>query len=83
MKPIVIATFHIDEFAYDSIYHNSVVDCFCNQEPHRSKIEYIRSLNLPVEISVARQPDKQTYQVRIYANMDDEATLWYRIRYGE
>ena len=83
MKPTVIATFQINDVAYDSIDPYSYVDTICKQEPQRSKIEYVRSLNLPVEISVVRQPDTQTYRVRIHANLDDEATLWYRIRYGE
>ena len=83
MGSTMIATFQIDELSYDMMDPGGYVDHVCKQEPQRDKIEYIRSLNIPVEISVVRRTDTQTYQIRIHANLDDEATLWYRIRYGE
>ena len=83
MTYTVIALFQIDDISYDSIDPGSYVDYACKQEPQRSKIEYVRSLDIPVEISVVQRTDTQTYQIRIHANLDDEATLWYRIRYGE
>ena len=60
MKPMVIATFHIHDAVYDSIHPDSYVDYVCTQEPQRSKIEYVRSLNIPVEISVVAESLKQT-----------------------
>jgi len=83
MTPTTIALFQIDDISYDSIDPGSYVDHCCKQEPQRSKIEYVRSRDIPVEISVAAEHDTKTYRVRIWAQLDDEATLWYRIRYGE
>jgi hypothetical protein len=59
-----------------------IIEDYCRKEPIRSKITYAKERDIPVEISVWEDLDGNEIHVRVHANLDDEATLWYRIRYG-
>ena len=60
-----------------------VIENYCRMEPLKSKLTYAKERNIPVEISVWEDIAANETHVRVWGDLDDEATLWYRIRYGQ